>query len=166
MDTIPYFGSSSWTQCNLLEKQHSWHLMLHLPPFWSLIWHAFDVLLVEWQYLNECPLTITRVSLHILATFVIRGGLVPIDTFPTFLLLLFPTYHLTFFPWPFNKIREKSMTLNSKRKVWGSKLDRTCSSSSDWWWFSTETGYWFLPLSVVVVRCRRLQDLLVLCHIG
>jgi len=31
-----------------------------------------------------------------------------------------------------------------------------------WWWFSTETGHRFLPLSVVLVRCRRLQDLLVL----
>jgi len=31
-----------------------------------------------------------------------------------------------------------------------------------WWWFSTETGHRFFPQSVVLVRCRRLQDLLVL----
>jgi len=29
------------------------------------------------------------------------------------------------------------------------------------WWFSTDTGHWFLPQSVVLVRCRRLQDILV-----
>jgi len=31
-----------------------------------------------------------------------------------------------------------------------------------WLWFSTETGHRFLPLSVVLVRCRCLQDLLIL----
>jgi len=38
---------------------------------------------------------------------------------------------------------------------------KTCDRfpSSD---FSTETGHWFLPLGVLLVRCRRLQDILVL----
>jgi len=31
-----------------------------------------------------------------------------------------------------------------------------------WWWFSTETGHRFLPQNVVLVRCGRLQHLLVL----
>jgi len=36
------------------------------------------------------------------------------------------------------------------------------SVASHWWWFSTETGHRVLPLSAVLVRCPRLQDLLVL----
>jgi len=39
---------------------------------------------------------------------------------------------------------------------------RTRRSWTDaWLWFSTETGPSFLSLSVVLVRCRRIQDLLV-----
>jgi len=42
------------------------------------------------------------------------------------------------------------------------RLMSPVKSRSDWWWFSTETGHRFLPQSVALVRCQRLQDLLVL----
>jgi len=93
------------------------------------------------------------------------------NLFHTLLLFKYAYIHEILY-WPTTYVEQKLDALYGWWKVthqdlcWATKDDNlhttnSWDQSSFWWWFSTETGHRFLPLSVVLIRFRRLQDLLV-----
>jgi len=54
------------------------------------------------------------------------------------------------------RCRHRTRTTLRGKNLWPVSVENDVG----WWWFSTETGHRFFPLSVVLVRCLHLQDLL------